>query len=108
MVFVSDYNHNRIQKFDPSGRFELSFGRAGTGPGEFAGPASLAITPDGNLVVCDYTNHRLQLFDPSGRFLETIGATAGLRNPWGVGVNGTGDIFVTEYANGRVQIFPAP
>jgi sugar lactone lactonase YvrE len=59
----------RISKFSKDGKFIKSWGKLGTGPGEFKTPHSLAIDSRGRLFVADRGNVRLQLFDLDGKFL---------------------------------------
>jgi streptogramin lyase len=59
----------RISKFDKNGKFIKSWGKLGSGPGEFRTPHSLAIDQRGRLFVADRGNVRLQLFDLDGKFL---------------------------------------
>jgi len=60
----------RISKFTKDGKFVKSWGKLGSGPGEFRTPHSLAIDARGRLFVADRGNVRLQLFDLDGKFLE--------------------------------------
>ena len=62
----------RISKFDRNGTFIKSWGKSGSGPGEFRTPHALAIDSRGRLVVADRGNHRLQIFDQEGTFLEEL------------------------------------
>ena len=62
----------RISKFDRNGTFVKSWGRMGTGVGEFRTPHALALDSRGRVVVADRGNHRLQIFDQDGMFLEQI------------------------------------
>jgi len=59
----------RISKFTKDGKFIKSFGKLGSGPGEFRTPHSLAFDSRGRLFVADRGNVRLQLFDQDGKFL---------------------------------------
>lgn len=61
---------SRIVKFTRVGRFAKSWGRLGSGPGEFRTPHGLAIDARGRLFVADRGNNRIQIFDQDGRFLE--------------------------------------
>jgi sugar lactone lactonase YvrE len=60
----------RISKFTKDGKFIKSWGKLGTGPGEFRTPHSLAFDSRGRLFVADRGNVRLQVFDQEGKFLE--------------------------------------
>jgi sugar lactone lactonase YvrE len=59
----------RISKFTKDGKFIKSWGKLGTGPGEFKTPHSLAMDSRGRLFVADRGNLRLQIFDQDGTFL---------------------------------------
>ena len=60
----------RISRFTKDGKFISSFGKLGTGPGEFRTPHALAFDSQGRLFVADRGNVRLQIFDQGGKFLE--------------------------------------
>jgi virginiamycin B lyase len=62
--------HMRIAKFSKEGKFIKSWGKLGTGPGEFNTPHSLAMDSRGRLFVADRGNNRIQIFDQDGKFLE--------------------------------------
>jgi DNA-binding beta-propeller fold protein YncE len=60
----------RIMKFTPQGKPIKTWGEAGSGPGQFSTPHSLAIDSKGRLFVADRGNVRLQIFDQDGKFLD--------------------------------------
>jgi sugar lactone lactonase YvrE len=60
----------RISKFDRTGKFIKSWGKLGSGPGEFRTPHGLAFDSRGRLFVADRGNVRIQVFDQEGKFLE--------------------------------------
>jgi sugar lactone lactonase YvrE len=72
-IFVADGHggntNARIVKFDKNGKFIKTWGKKGTGPGEFDIPHSLAMDSKGRLFVADRNNNRLQIFDQDGKFL---------------------------------------
>lgn len=63
--------NNRVVKYDPQGRYITSWGRTGTGKGEFVDPHALAMDSQGRLFVGDRANSRIQIFDQDGRHLAT-------------------------------------
>ncbi len=73
-IFVADGHgaktNARIMKFDKNGKFIKTWGKLGTGPGEFNCPHALAIDSKGRLFVGDRFNNRIQIFDQDGKFLE--------------------------------------
>jgi hypothetical protein len=72
-IFVADGHdaktNNRIVKYDRDGKFLLSWGKLGSGPGEFNSPHGLAMDRQGRLYVADRSNSRIQIFDQQGKFL---------------------------------------
>ena len=70
-IFVSDgYGGHRVHKFSPEGELLLSWGREGTGPGEFVNLHNIGVDVNSRVFICDRENHRIQLFDDHGSFLE--------------------------------------
>jgi DNA-binding beta-propeller fold protein YncE len=68
-IYVSDgYGNSRVVHLDPEGGFIRSWGRRGSAPGEFDTPHSVAVAPDGRVLVSDRHNHRIQVFDPDGTY----------------------------------------
>jgi DNA-binding beta-propeller fold protein YncE len=65
----SDVTNNRILKYDRNGKFLLTWGKLGSGPGEFSAPHGLAMDKEGRLYVADRNNNRIQIFDQQGKFL---------------------------------------
>ena len=69
-IFVVDgHGNNRVVKFNKDGEFLMSWGEAGTGPGQFNEPHCLAFDSQGRLFVGDRVNERIQVFDQNGRYL---------------------------------------
>ena len=73
-IFVADGyggdTNARIVKFTKDGKFIKTWGKKGTGPGEFDAPHALAFDSKGRLFVADRGNNRIQIFDQDGAFLE--------------------------------------
>jgi len=74
-IFVADGHgraptaNARIMKFDKNGKFIKTWGKKGTGIGEFDCPHTLAFDSSGRLFVGDRQNNRIQIFDQDGRFI---------------------------------------
>jgi DNA-binding beta-propeller fold protein YncE len=102
-------DHHRITKLDPSGKFLLCWGTAGTGPGEFGRLRALCLGPDKNLYAVDATNHLIKVFTRDGKEVRTIGEPgekAGqLSYPYDIAFNAAGEFYVVEHGNHRVQKF---
>jgi DNA-binding beta-propeller fold protein YncE len=73
-IFVADGHggntNARIVKFTKDGKFIKTWGKKGTGPGEFDAPHALAFDSKGRLFVADRGNDRIQIFDQDGKFLD--------------------------------------
>jgi DNA-binding beta-propeller fold protein YncE len=68
-IFVADGAGNaRIAKFDKDGKFVKSWGKRGSGQGEFANVLSIAVDAQGNVYAGDGGNKRIQVFDNDGTF----------------------------------------
>ncbi len=111
------------------GNFLTTWGSGGAGDGRFHTPTRVATDNSGNAYVADTNNNRIQKFTNTGTFLLTFGwgvqdgmaafetctssCQAGLagsgdgqfNNPYGLGVDASGNVFVSEYYNDRVQKF---
>ncbi len=121
-IYVADVYNNRIQKF-PSGSTGATDGitaAGGNGSGMAANqlyaPACAFVDGNGKLYVADQVNNRIQKF-PHGSTSLTDGITVAGGNgtgsaanqfniPYSVFVDGSGNIYVTDQANSRVQKFP--
>jgi len=72
-IYVADghggSSNARIVKFSKDGKFIKTWGRKGTGPGEFGELHAIAIDSGGRVFVGDRGNNRIQIFDQDGRFL---------------------------------------
>jgi sugar lactone lactonase YvrE len=71
-LYVLDTGNHRIQKFGPDGKYLVTYGRQGQGPGEFYYPAWLAIDAKGFIYVTDPNNQRIQVLTPDGKDHKTI------------------------------------
>jgi DNA-binding beta-propeller fold protein YncE len=126
-IYVSDTGNNRIQKFDSDTDFILKFGSEGTNFGQFEEPLGVTVDNGNNVYVSDTGNNRIQKFDSIGRFQvmwgfgvkngsdkfqtcrnsceEGIAGNGEGQFNFPVGVNGTGNIYVADSENNRVQVF---
>jgi DNA-binding beta-propeller fold protein YncE len=70
-IYVSDgYGNSRVVKFDRDGNFIKTWGKYGTGQGEFNLPHTIAVDRQGHVYVGDRENKRIQIFDSEGTFLK--------------------------------------
>jgi len=68
-IYVSDgYGNAKVHKYSPDGKILFSWGKSGTGPGEFNLVHNIATDKNGYVYVADRENHRVQVFDKNGKF----------------------------------------
>lgn len=111
-LWVTDSKAHRIAVFDVASRaLEATYGRSGSGDGEFAFPSALAIGPEGNVFVVDQINARVQMLDGAGEYLDQFGGRGtGFGNfvrPKGIAVDEVGFIYVIDFSFNNFQLFDA-
>jgi DNA-binding beta-propeller fold protein YncE len=119
-VYVVDGGNSRVQKFTGGGVFLAKWGSGGSGNGQFDNPSGVAIdrTANPNRVYItdsafsfspDPGNHRVQEFTTAGVFVTKWGSLGSgngqFRYPQGAAVDASGNIFVVDFLNNRVQKF---
>ena len=80
-IFVANYLKDDIVEFHADGTCALSWGAAGTGPGQFKNPYGVTIATDPDrpggageaVFVADSNNNRVQEFTTAGAFIAAIG-----------------------------------
>ena len=115
-IYVADVSKSRIQKF-PANSTAGTAGTTVAGVGVALGaPITLFVDGSSNLFVSEYGNHRIKKFPPNSTSLTSGTIVAGtgtagagstqLQNPFGVFVDGQGNLFVSDAGNNRIQKFP--
>lgn len=73
-MYISDgYGNARIHKYSPDGELIKSWGKPGTGPGEFDLPHCVRVDPRNRVMVADRSNNRIQFFTLDGEYIEEWG-----------------------------------
>ena len=91
-IYVSDgYGNDRVVVFDKSGKFLRSWGKLGTGPGEFSQPHSIVLDSKDRVYVADRNNARIQVFDAKGKYLTEW---KNIITPWAMAITKTDEIWV--------------
>jgi DNA-binding beta-propeller fold protein YncE len=91
----------RILKFSKDGKLIKSFGKKGTGHGEFDQPHALAMDSKGRLFVGDRGNNRIQIFDQDFNFIDEW---AQFSRPSGIFIDKKTDtIYVADSESGGVS-----
>ncbi|MGD8536731.1 MAG: 6-bladed beta-propeller [Candidatus Aminicenantes bacterium] len=70
--YVADSDNHRIQKYDPEGKYLLTIGREGQGPGEFRSFSLPRFDKDNHLYIVDGSSRRISFFDKNGQYLRQI------------------------------------
>ncbi len=114
-VYVADMGNNRIQKYDSAGGYLGTIESSEESDFSLNMPMGLAVDGSDNLYVTELMNHRVQKFSPAGSSLGTLGGAESGTDPGtgpgefiapgGVAVDSSGNIYVLDTQNSRVQKF---
>ncbi len=132
-IYVADANYYRVQIFNSAGTFVRGIGSGttwttepvstctSTGNGWFKNPVGAALDSTGNIYIADDGNHRIQIFNAAGAFVRGIGSgttwtgtapavangtlNSYFYSPRGVSVDSSGNIYVGDFSNYRIQVF---
>jgi len=124
-VYIDDSENFRIRKVDTTGRISTF---AGNGSAGFQGdgglavetslyyPQSVAVDSAGDVLIADYDNERIRLVDGAGYIhtvagngtngffgIDVLATTAEISQPQGVGVDPTGNIYVSDTGNDLIR-----
>ncbi|MCK4547952.1 MAG: NHL repeat-containing protein [Candidatus Eisenbacteria sp.] len=105
-LYVVDMGNNRVQVFDPEGRFLFEFGIFGSENGQFIEPVGATADHGFSVAVTDARNERWQTFDLDGNFLAASldGADARLGIPWGVARASDGRLYVSNIQDHSIVV----
>ena len=124
-VYIADYRNRRIRKVDSTGTITTiagtgEFGFSGDGgpavEAELRSPYGVAVDSAGNVYIADVSDQRIRKVDSTGT-ITTIAGTgeccfsgdggpaveAELRNPYGVGVDSAGNLYIADSGNQRIR-----
>jgi streptogramin lyase len=101
-IFVSEGHASggRVLKFSKDGKLIKTWGKPGTGPGEFDQPHALAMDSQGRLFVGDRNNNRIQIFDQEGMF---VAEWKQFSRPSGIYIDSRDTIYVADSESGSVS-----
>ena len=124
-IYVVDSGNNRIRRIDADGVITTIAGAGERGSGGDGGPATeaqfffpdgLALDGSGSLYLADINNNRIRRIDAEG-VITTIAGTgergfggdggpateAQLSGPAGLALDGSGNLYVTDFINSRIR-----
>jgi len=106
-LFVTDTLNNRIQEFDPNGKYLRTIGGNGDTPGSFGRPKGVAVDTFGDVYVADSAWSNVQIFNRNGQILMFFGGRGPmpglLRNPTAMAIDRNNHIYVADYIDHRVE-----
>lgn len=124
-IYVADTAAATVRRISSSGGVLTLAGQADT-PGNADGngslarftlPAGIAVDTSGNVYVSDIGNHNIRKITPIGAVTTLAGGTAGFadddvddavstarfKNPWGVAVDDSGNVYVADTGNNVIR-----
>ena len=130
-VWVADYMNNRVLKYSSAGTLLAAYGSDGPSQNEFSSPRDITINrTTGNVYVLDEGNNRIEELNSSGAFVRAFGwdvndggsdafeicttyckagiagsGSGQLKEAKGLTVDSSGNVWISEYGNNRVQEF---
>jgi tripartite motif-containing protein 71 len=128
-AYVADTDNSRIEEVGSDGNLVRTWGSFGSGDGQLNNPAGVALDSSDNVYVADLSNHRIDEFSPTGAFVMTWGwgvddgsssfqtCTSGcqagipgsgdgqLSSPRGIAFDSSGNAYVADTGNHRIQKF---
>ncbi len=108
-VFVVDAASNQVTLLTPTLGFVRTWGKAGSGAGQFLNPENIAVFGTDAAYVADRGNSQIDKYTVRGQPLTewgSVGSAPGQFNgDVGVAVDGAGDVYVADRDNNRVQRF---
>ena len=132
-LFIADANNERIREVLASGIIKTVAGNGSQGFSGDGGPAisaefngslgiDIALDGSGNLFITDGLNNRIREVSTSGTITTVAGGgdpsdgvgdggpatSASLSLPYGVAVDGSGNLFIGDYGDNRVREVTAP
>src|SRR6478609_316321 len=121
-MYIADKGNHTIRKISPSGVVSTLAGSGtagnvnGTGTAAlFNNPTDVAVDAAGNVYVVDNGNHSIRKITPAGVVttlagsgtagnVDGTGTPASFRTPWGITIDASGNLYVTDNGNHRIRM----
>ncbi len=114
-LYIADYGNSRVQKWAPGATSGTTIAD------NVATPQYVAADGDGNIYVSEFNNSRILKFAPGsttgeivagdpygyGSYLSAGTNDSFLSHPEGVYVDGLKNLYISDFSNNRVQMWPA-
>jgi sugar lactone lactonase YvrE len=120
-LYVADTENNEIRRITAAGVVSTFAGSTSAGSSNgagsaasFSGPSGVAIDSTGNVYVADQNNQLIRKISPagvvstlagsgSGGAADGNGTAASFRNPSGIAVDATGNVYVADAGNNEIR-----
>lgn len=100
-VYVTNYNAKKVEKYNSSGVLQSSINVS------TYNPFGIEVDASGNIYVSSPVRDKIYKYNAAGTLLTTYGGTGGgagkFREPKGIAKDGSGNIWVADYRNYRIQ-----
>jgi hypothetical protein len=103
-IAILNRQAHEVSAFSANGEFIATYGRQGEGPGELRFPSSVAVTPDGEVLVYDFGKQALVPFAADGTALEERRLTVPF-NGAGMVATSTGIVVLSLYSRSEAGEF---
>jgi YD repeat-containing protein len=102
-VWVANGYGNDIEKFSASGTLLATYGKYGTGNGEYHEPVGIAINQStSNVYIADEDNNRVQELNEKGEWVRSWGSEGSengqFKEAENIAIGASGHVFVTDWA----------
>jgi hypothetical protein len=110
IVYTADFGNKRVSMFTLDGEW-LGAIESVEGYGKLVGPFDVYITPDDHVYITDTFAHKILVLDADHKLLFALGSgnkgsePGEFSEPHFITVNQTGEIFISDTFNARVQKF---